>query len=142
MNEPAPRPVPVTDDHDTGPLFAAAARGELVVRVCRCGVVSHLPVAYCRHCGGFDCEWTPVSGRATVHTWTRVTHQLHPAFPTPYTIVIVALEEHPQVHMFGHLAGTPEIAAGQPAAVVFEDLGSGVVIPQWRLIENDSAGSR
>lgn len=132
---PALRPLPVVDDHDTGPFFAAAARGQLVVRQCACGAISHLPVAYCRACGGFDASWVPVSGRGSVLTWTTVVHQLHPAFPTPYTLVMVALDEHPQVHLFGHLPGTPSIAPGQAAQVWFEALADGVVIPQWRLVD-------
>lgn len=133
MSEPeAPPLLPVTDDHDTGPLFEAAARGELVVRVCACGEVSHLPTSYCRRCGSSEGTWRTVSGRATLLSWTTVTHQLHPAFPTPYTIVLVSLEEHPQVHMFGQLAGTPDLTADQPMEVWFQQLAEDVAIPQWR----------
>lgn len=138
----APRPVPVTDDHDTGPFFAAAALGELAVRICACGRISHLPVAHCRHCGGSEGTWMAVSGRGRVHTWTRVEHQLHPGFPTPYTILLVELEEHPQVHLLGHVAGAPDVQPGQPVQVEFEELEDGVAIPQWTLVdERGDSGS-
>ena len=136
MSRPDPVLVPVTDDHDTAPLFDAASRGELVVRVCTCGEISHLPTSYCRHCGASDGAWAPVSGRATLLSWTTVTHQLHPAFPTPYTIVLVALDEHPQVHMFGRLDGTPALVPDQPMEVWFERLADDAVIPQWRPVED------
>ena len=89
-----PRPVPVDDDHDTGGFFAAARRGELVVRVCNgCDAVLHLPRAYCHTCGSWDGRWQPVSGEGRVYSWTTVDHQVHPAFPMPYTIVLVELDD-------------------------------------------------
>jgi uncharacterized OB-fold protein len=129
------RPTPVTDDHDTGPYFEAAGRGVLAVRVCSCGEVSHLPVSWCKHCGSSEGEWIPTSGRGTVLTWTVVTHQVHPGFPVPYTVVMVSLDDHPQVHLFGHLDGEPPVRAGQAARATFEPLDDGQALPQWQLVD-------
>ena len=75
-----------------------------------------------------------MSGRGRVLSWTTVTHQLHDAFPTPYTVVLVALDEYPKVHMVGHLPGTPVVRPDHPAEVWFEELGDDATIPQWRLV--------
>jgi uncharacterized protein len=126
------RLVPCDDDRDTGGFWAAARRGRLAVRVCDgCGTVLHMPRAYCRSCGSWEGHWQEVSGRGRVYSWTTVEHQVHPAYPVPYVVVLVALEDHPEVRLVGHLPGSPELREGQAMRVWFEALDGGVVLPQW-----------
>jgi uncharacterized OB-fold protein len=132
MIETPPRPLPVDDDIDTGGFFEAARREELAIRVCDgCGAVLHMPRAYCHTCGSWAGHWQPVSGRGRVYSWTTVEHQVHPAFPVPYTVVLIQLDDV-QARLVGHLPGTPELVEGQPMEVWFETLDDGVVLPQWR----------
>ena len=129
----AVRPVPVTDDRDTGGFFEAAGRHELVVRVCDgCGQALHLPRAYCGSCGSWDGSWRPSAGRGRLASWTTVTHQVHAAFPVPYTIVLVELEDFPGVRLIGRIPGAAELVPDQPMEVWFEQVGDGVTVPQWR----------
>ena len=133
MSSGVPTPLlPVDDDHDTGGFFEAARRGELVVRACSsCGTLLHLPRAFCHRCGSWDGEWRPVAGTGTLHTWTVVDHQVHPAYPVPYTIVLVDLDDAPGVRLLGHLPGSPDLQAGMPMRVRFDEIADGVVLPQW-----------
>jgi uncharacterized OB-fold protein len=132
MTSPVPL-VPVDDDRDTGGFFAAARRGELVVRVCDgCDTPLHMPRAYCRTCGSWDGRWQPVAGTGTVYSWTVVEHQVHPAYPAPYTVVLVELDDPPGVRLVGRLPGRQALAAGQPMRVWFETVADGVVVPQWK----------
>lgn len=127
--------LPVTDDRDTGGFFDAARRGVLAVRTCSsCHTILHLPRAYCKACGSWDGEWREVAGTGTVHSWTVVEHQVHPRYPTPHTIVLVDVDGAPGVRLVGHLPGTPELRDGLPMRVRFDDLGEGVVLPQWEPI--------
>ena len=133
MTDAAPRPLPVDDDIDTAGFFEAARRGELVVRVCdACSAVLHMPRAYCRNCGSWAGRWQPVSGRGRVYSWTVVEHQVHPAFPTPYTVVLVQLDDAP-ARLVGYLPGPVDLIEGQPMEVWFETLDDGVVVPQWKV---------
>jgi uncharacterized OB-fold protein len=126
------RLLPVNDDRDTGGFFEAARREELVVRVCdACGTVLHLPRAYCHTCGSWDGHWQPTSGRGRLYSWTTVEHQVHPAFPVPYTIVLIQLDDVP-ARFVGYLPGAPDLAAGQLMEVWFEALDDRTVLPQWR----------
>ena len=127
------RPLPFTDDRDTAGFFEAAGRHQLVVRVCEgCDQVLHLPRAYCSRCGSWSGRWQQVSGRGRLSSWTVVEHQVHPAFPVPYTIVLVELDDHLGVRLVGQLPGAPELVAGQLMEVWFEEMAEGVTIPQWR----------
>jgi len=123
---------PVIDDPDTSGFWAAARRHQLVVRMCdRCGAVLHLPRAYCHACGSWEGDWVPVSGRARLRSWTTAEHQVHPAYPVPYTIVLVELDDHPSVRFVGFLPGAADLADGQAMRVRFEELDDGIVVPQW-----------
>ena len=127
----AGRLAPATSDPDTGGFFAAARRGELVVRVCDgCGAVLHVPVAYCHTCGSWEGTWTPVQGTGRLVSWTTAEHQVHPAYPVPYTIVLVELDDRPGVRFVGSLPGAPQLTDGQPMRVWFEELDD-AVLPQW-----------
>jgi uncharacterized OB-fold protein len=124
--------LPVVDDHDTGGFFEAAARGELVVRACsNCGAVLHVPRAYCKNCGSWDGEWRPAGTTGTLHSFTVADHQVHPAYPVPYTIVLVDLDDVPGVRLLGHLDGNPDLTIGMPMRVRFDELADGVVLPNW-----------
>ena len=127
------RPVPRTADRDTGGFWAAAADGRLVIRVCSsCGAVLHMPRAYCHLCRTWSEEWVEVSGRGRLFTWTTVEHQVHPAFPVPYTVVLVDLEDRPGTRLVGYLEGAPDLVPNQSMEVWFERLDGDVALPQWR----------
>jgi len=129
----AARLIPVDDDLDTGGFFEAARRGELVIRMCNgCDAVLHVPTAYCHSCGSWDGRWQAVAGGGSLYSWTTVAHQVHPAYPVPYTVVLVELDDAPAARLVGLLPGAPELAVGQPMEVWFETVDDGVVLPQWR----------
>lgn len=124
---------PATSDPDTGGFFAAAARGEVALGYCaRCGALLHLPRAYCWHCGGWDTEYRAVAPRARVYSWTVVEHQVHPAYPVPYTIALVELSAEPRARLVAHLPGRPTLYPGQELTAWFEQLEDGTALVQWR----------
>jgi hypothetical protein len=125
--------VPTQTVPDSSGFFNAAERGELAVRFCRCcDAVIHLPRAYCAGCGRWDTEFRPVDGRGRLYSWTVVRHTGHPAFPVPYTVVLVELEAHPSVRFAGHLPGAPALEIGMAMRLYFEPVGgTGVRLPNW-----------
>ena len=139
MNGAAPvdrerTPATPPHDHDSAGYLEATQRGELAVQVCRpAGHVLHLPRGYCHRCDTFDVTWRPVAPTATVHTWTTVEHAVDPAFPVPYTIVLVEVDELPGVRFVGHLSGRPELTVGTPMAARFERGADGSRVPTWEL---------
>ena len=128
-----PRLAPAVSDPDTGGFFAAAARGEVALRYCAdCGAVLHLPRAYCWHCGGWDTGYRAVPPRARVYSWTVVEHQVHPAYPVPYTVALVELAGEPAARLVTYLPGRPALHPGQELRACFERLENGTVLVQWR----------
>ena len=128
------RMIPNTQDHDTAGFFAAAAEGRLVYRACSdCGRGLHPPTAHCPFCGGWSTVWRDAKGTGTLHTWSTVMHQIHPDYPAPYTLVVVELDDAPEVRLMGRLDGEPALADGMPMQVWFEKLGDGPTLPQWKL---------
>lgn len=126
---------PLTTDPDTAPFWEAAAQQRLVVRFCRsCDAPVHLPRALCPRCHGPAEEWREVAGRGTVHSWTVVEHQVHPGHPTPYTVVLIDLEDYPSVRMLGAIDDRVDVSIGQAVAVHFENIGD-ATLPQWRPVE-------
>jgi uncharacterized OB-fold protein len=125
--------LPVTTDRDTRGFFEAAAEGRLVYRACNsCGHALHPPTALCPYCHGSDTEWRAAKGAGTLHSWTTVRHAAYPAYETPYTLVLVTLDDVPEVRLVGRLQGEPDLEPNMKMEVWFEKLGDGVVLPQWR----------
>jgi uncharacterized protein len=130
------RPLPVVDDPETGGFFAAAARHELVVRSClSCGTVLHPPRGHCGACGSWDGQWRELPGTGRVVSWTVVRHTVHPAFPAPYTVLLVELDGAQGARLVGHLDGDPPVQENAPVQVRWEHLADDTVLPQWELAE-------
>jgi len=131
------RMIPNTQDHDTAGFFAAAAEGRLVYRACGdCGRGLHPPTAHCPFCGGWNTGWRDAQGTGTLHSWTTVHQSVHPAYTAPYTLVLVALDDTPDVRLIGRIDGEPELEAGMKMHVWFETLETGETLPQWRPAED------
>ena len=132
MNLPGERPLPVTDDDETGGFWQAATEGRLVICVCRaCGATIHLPKPYCHGCGSWDVTWRDVRPTGTVYSWTVLHHSIHDAFPAPCTVVLVALDDDPAVRLIGYLPGEPAIHPGMPLRARFDHIEPGVTVPHW-----------
>ena len=126
--------LPNVVDRDTQGFFEAAAQGRLVYRACNdCGHAAHPPTAHCAYCGSWNTAWRDAKGTGRLHTWTVVTHQIHPGYPTPHTLVVVELDDTPEVRLMGRIDGEPDLAAGMPMRVWFETLRDGSALPQWKV---------
>lgn len=125
-------PLPVTTDPDTAGFWLAAQSGEVAVCVCAgCGAALHLPRSHCHQCRSWTVEWKPVAPTAQLVSWTVAEHQVHPAFPVPYTLVLVELDDVPEVRLAGYLDGKPELIAGMPMRAEFVTPAVGVTLVNW-----------
>ena len=134
-----PERVQPSPDVLSEPFWRAADQHILVVQRCgACGHWQHPPSPRCHGCGGRDrLEWAPVSGKATLISWTKVLQGLVHGFKqsAPYLNLLVELDEQQGVMMVSDTAGSAlagwEPEAGARMRVWFEDVG-GFTLPQFR----------
>ncbi len=78
------KPLPRAEDPAlTQPFWDATKRHELVIPHCsKCNQYFWYPRQACPNCLQEDWEWTPVSGKASLHTFTVVRQAQNPPSPT------------------------------------------------------------
>ncbi len=118
------RPIPPTSAL-TQPYWDAARRGQMAVQRCAgCGHRPFPPRATCPSCGASTLSWSPVSGRATVYSYTIAHRSPHPAFAgqLPLVVAIVELEEGPR--MFTNIVGCDpaDVEVGMAVEAAFEPI--------------------
>lgn len=105
-------------------FWTSGADGRLRFQRCTtCGLLVHPPGPICPACRTRTLEPTPVSGRATVASFT-VNHQPWiPGFDPPYVVAIVEIEEQPSVRLMTNVVGIDPaaMAVGLPVRVVFAE---------------------
>jgi len=116
-------------------FWTAGAEGRLeLLRCAQCGTYVHPPAPRCPTDQATELVWMPVSGRATVATFT-VNHQAWmPGPELPYVVAIVEIAEQPSVRLTTNVIGcAPEaVRIGMPVRVTFEhhaDPGGDVWLP-------------
>lgn len=91
---PITKPHLITDRW-TEPFWAAAQEGRLVIATCAdCGAMRMPPGPYCPACRSQELEWTLLSGRGTVYSYTVVYRAIVSGTEDtiPYVPVVVTLE--------------------------------------------------
>lgn len=144
MEQPFPYPIP---EFDAEPFWEACNREELRMQRCTdCGRWRWTPSPMCGHCLSLHCTWERLSGRGTVHTWTVVTHAVHPAAVerVPYVVVEVALEEQADLYLISNLIDVEpgHIVMDMPVEVTFVQHSHGDKLPQFRPRRNQAAEER
>ncbi|WP_024795216.1 Zn-ribbon domain-containing OB-fold protein [Tomitella biformata] len=126
-----PALAPVVDGDLLAPLYAGAARGELVLPACGgCGLPLDLEQLVCDGCGQREIVWRAVALAGVVHSATTM-HRFEPGLvraSEPYPIVDVELRSGHRLIMttLEHQRVPPDI--GEPVAIAFRYLG-GIAVP-------------
>ena len=133
MSEVIERPQP-TPDAATGPYWAAAHEGRLVMPRCDdCGKYHFYPHPLCPFCSSAKLVWTPVSGRASLYSFSIVHRAPSKAFAgeVPYVVAVVQLEEGPR--MYSNVVGVPNdaVKVGDHVQVLFEAVTPEVTLPRF-----------
>ena len=93
------------DDPETNFFWASGEDGKLRFKHCQdCGYYSHPPTPRCPRCLSAHMQADPVSGKATVLTYTVNVQQWVPG-QAPYIIAIVTMDEQDDLRLTTLLAG-------------------------------------
>ena len=135
--------LPDLETEDGAPFWAGTARGELLVQACgSCGRWRFPPRPMCPYCRSTKTRWEPASGNATIWSYVVPHPPLLPAYAdlAPYNVIVVALDEDPNIRMVGNLLASPDgvinevdpatIRIGEPVRVVFQQVDD-VSLPRW-----------
>lgn len=125
---PVPRPTALSK-----PFWDATREDRLVLQRCGdCGAFRWTPQYLCTRCQAEGGDWTQVSGRGTLYSYTIVHRPPLPVFPAPYVVATVALEEGPL--MLTNLVDcVPEdLVMDMPVEVVFQPLDAEIKAPRFR----------
>jgi len=138
MSEARAKPIPLADEL-SAPFWAAARERRLVVQRCACGYYNHPPRLVCDACLSQELKFVPVSGKGKIYSFT-IMHQRDVAGfegEAPFLNLVVELDAQPMLLMVANLpaAERERVRIGAPVETQFEDRGGGIVIPQFRLVE-------
>jgi hypothetical protein len=130
-----PYPIP---EYGAEPYWEAANRGELRMQRCTdCNRLRWHPAPLCPACQSGAYEWARLSGRGRVHTWTEVTHPVHPAARSrvPYLVAEIELEEQRGLTMISNLMDVvgADVAIGAAVVLDFAIHPGGQRLPVFRL---------
>ncbi|WNI19011.1 Zn-ribbon domain-containing OB-fold protein [Actinacidiphila sp. ITFR-21] len=141
---PPGTPLPNVDEPDFAPFWAGCRLGRLLLPRCAEGHLNWPPRPVCRTCRADITDWTQVPGRGRLFSWTVVhrTRLRGYADLTPYTVVIVALDQDPAIRLLGRCVRPPaRPAQGMPMETEYVPAAEGVVLPFWRPAAESAPGA-
>jgi uncharacterized protein len=113
--------------------------GALVVQRCTsCGTLQHPPEEICHVCGGMTFDGATLAPTGTVYSYTVAHYAANKALADslPYTVVLVSLDDAPQIRVIGNLIGGTDVQIGMPVVAEWDehtaDDGTTILLPQWR----------
>jgi uncharacterized OB-fold protein len=120
-------------------FWDAAAQQKLVMQRCKdCHAWVWTPRPSCNECGSEKIEWTPMSGKGEVYSFTVIRQiagrAASQAFKNdiPYVVAWVDLNEGPR--LITNIIGCPveDVKLGMKVAVVFEQASKDVWLPKFK----------
>jgi len=113
-------------------FWRACREGRLEITRCTaCAWYVHPPRPVCPRCGGREVAWEPVSGRATVVSYTVNHQRWMPGMDVPYTIGLVELIEQADLRLTTNIVGcAPDaVTIGMPVRVTFQPASDEIALP-------------
>jgi len=113
-------------------FWRACREGRLeITRCAACRWYVHPPRPVCPRCGGREVAWEPVSGRATVVSYTVNHQRWMPGMDVPYTIGLVELVEQADLRLTTNIVGcAPDaVTIGMPVRVTFQPASDEIALP-------------
>ena len=117
--------------------------GRMLIQRCTgCQGIQHPPEVICHRCLGSEFDAREVAGEGSVHSYIIVHHPAHPSLAdsVPYAVVLVSLDELPEVRITGNLPGTPldQVRIGMRVRARWDEFvgsdGTTYRLPQWQAV--------
>jgi uncharacterized protein len=113
-----PQPSDLTRD-----WFTSAS---LAVQTCSsCGTHQHPPEEICHQCGSMSFTTTEMTPTGTVYSYTVAHYPVHKALAdaVPYAVVLISLDDAPEIRVVGNMVGTDhdQVRIGMAVSAVWEE---------------------
>lgn len=136
----APRRARPAITQDNSFFWEGVDQRELRIQKCGdCGALRHPPRPMCDRCQSTSTAWIVSSGRGRIHSHVVHHYPPLPGVETPHPVVLVDLEEG--TRMVSHMVrGTDpsDLAIGRRVELEFEAIDDELVLPLFRLAEEDA----
>ena len=129
-NKPLPRPA---NPDLTKPFWEAAKRHELVMPRCKkCDHFFFYPREECPRCLSRDHEWSRVTGKGRLHSYTIIRQPANAVFREdgPHVYALVQLDEGPRMVTNIVECEFDDLQVDMPVEAVYDD-----VTPEWTLVK-------
>jgi uncharacterized OB-fold protein/acyl dehydratase len=128
--QPAPhRPAPAIND-DNRFFWEGVERGELLIQRCAgCGALRHPPRPMCPRCRSLEWDTVAASGRGSVHSYVVPEHPRLPAFPEPYVVALIDLDEGTRLVSNLVDVAPADVRVGMPVQVTFRRPDGELTLP-------------
>jgi uncharacterized OB-fold protein len=132
------KPLPAITS-EAKPFWDAALQNQLVMQRCNdCKAWIWTPRPLCNECGSERIEWTPMSGKGAVYSFTVIRQVVGRAASKsfepdiPYVVAWVDLDEGPR--MITNIVGCPVEAVnlGMKVSVVFDKASDEIWLPKFK----------
>ncbi|MDP2087331.1 MAG: OB-fold domain-containing protein [Gemmobacter sp.] len=112
-----------------------AESGRMHLQCCtECSTWRYPPGPACPACLSPRADWTPVSGGGELLSWVTFHKQYLPAYPAPYNVIAVRLDEGPTI--ISNLVTPPQgPIIGQRVALTVVRMEDGVALPRFALAD-------
>ena len=111
--------------------------GRMHLQCCgACGTWRYPPGPACHACLSPDSEWKPVSGGGELLSWVTFHKQYLPAYPAPYNVIAVRLDEGPT--LISNLVEDPKVGdrpIGRRVRLKVVAMDDGVALPRFELAD-------
>lgn len=137
------KPLPRFHNRYAKDFYDGCNRSVLLIQRCKdCGTFRFPPQPMCPHCQSMNQEWSPVSGRGKVYTFTvipgfeprAVPMATWPADGYPINVALIELPDAGGVHIVSNIIGCDarDIKVGMPVEVVFDKVTDEITLPKFR----------
>lgn len=133
MTDTYEKPKPVIDP-GTEPFWNATKQHRLSIPRCKaCNQHHFYPRELCPHCHSDELEWTDVSGRGEIYSYTIARKPAGPAFAAnvPYVVAMIALDEGPRMLTNIITADVDSVRIGDRVRVKFDDVAADLTLPKF-----------
>ena len=124
-NSPPRRYLPEIEPGPQGEFWRCGADGVLRITRCQnCGYWIHPHMDACRRCHSRDVKPEPVSGKATLETWTINHQRWFGELKEPFVVGLVTLVEQEGLNLTTNIVNCDfdQLRIGMPVRVVFENI--------------------